>query len=136
MSSSTNLIIMFVITVIIATASIIFTKVSTEQCSSFKYATLSIDEVLLLDEDRVLVGTNLSVFWSDGIAAGMWLNDEFLSGNIKSSIKTYFGISNLTAISILNSVGKDGWEAFSHIQNTPEDRQFTNEWYFKKCKAE
>lgn len=126
---------MFVLTIFFAIACIIFMKVSTEQCSSFKYATLSVDEVLLLDDDRVVAGTNLSVFWTDGIAVGMWHNDELLSGNIKSSIKTYFGISSSSAIDILNSVGKEGWEAFSHIQNTPEDIQFTNEWYFKKCNA-
>jgi len=107
-----------------------------ETCGGYEYGNLTIQQILIeeeIDGDPTLVGQILWTSWNQEAEIGTWMDDEFMSGNIKTPLKEYFDIRHIDKINILNSLGSEGWTAFSHEISKREHNNNVDEWYLKRC---
>lgn len=116
-------------------ASLLSSFAQAGECTRFEYSNLSIDQILLL-KDNVVVGQQLYVSWDAGNAIATWKDNDHIAGSIKKPLKEFFNVKNIDEIDILNSLGKDRWEAFSHQQLPVQKYETKNIWYLKRCLEE
>ena len=107
-----------------------------QNCGSYEYGSLFLQVVVVEEEIDGLptaVAKNISTSWKQNNVSGTWYNNNFMVGSINRPLSEYFDVQTIDAISILNSLGASGWEAFSHVASQREYPSSVDEWYLKRC---
>ena len=88
-------------------------------------------------ENDELKGMQYYVFWSAPNIEGAWIDNNALTGNIKLPLKEYFKVKSINPTEIMNSLGSNGWEAYSY-RRTQDKEDNADHFYvsFKQCQKQ
>jgi len=104
-----------------------------QSCEQYQYSNLSIVQVLI-EKEGAISSLKLYVSWNEENAIGTWMDNQPIAGSIKKPLKEYFNIKHIDKINILNSLGSNRWNAFSHHYKAISKLETKDIWYLKKCK--
>ncbi len=104
-------------------------------CKTWEYGNFSFSSFQKIKNDELL-GTQYYVFWSAPNISASWMDNDVLAGNITVPLKKYFKVNSINPTKIMNSLGQQGWEAYSYQKKQDkEDRADHYNINFKKCKG-
>ena len=102
-------------------------------CTKWEYSQLSLTSKSILNGD-VLEKVDTFVFWNSNNEFGYWQNNEPMGGAIKAKLTEFFSIKTVHSISMLNSLGMKGWEAYGYESTRESETDQHQSWQFRKCK--
>jgi len=126
-------------TILLITLFVLFhNNAYSSECNKWQYSNLTILKEKIIEEDqendvKILKGVNIHSIWNEPTKSGVWINNKKLGGNINSDLKTYFKISSISNIKLVNSIGEKGWEPFSIDYKVISEREEKYYYHFKRC---
>lgn len=98
---------------------------------TYEYAELSTLQILIKKDDTV-IGQHIYVTWNDASSISVWKDNDPVAGSTQAHLKDRFKVSQIDPIKLLNSLGRDGWVAYSHQEALPSEFETKDTWQLKR----
>ena len=104
-----------------------------QKCKQWLYSSLSFTATASVESEE-LKDVYTFVLWEAPNEIGMWQSNKPLSGTIDTTLTKHFGVKTVHPLSILNSLGQQGWEAYGFHLTQSQESVKTREWQFRQCR--